>query len=99
MIKVKAKIYLYKHKGRKTPFSDGYRPAFSFDNSNNLFTGRIELISQNEFERGTLGEVFITFIANNTTENLIKIGKTFGFNEPPNEIGEGEVLEIISDTR
>ena len=61
-----------------------------------MFSGYIELINQNEFERGALGEVFITFIVNNTNENLIKIGKAFSFNEPPNEIGEGEILEIIA---
>ena len=82
MIKVKASIYLYKHKGRKTPFMNGYRPAFSFnENNDNTFTGYIELIDVTEFERGTLGEVFITFKPN---ENL-KEGKTFSINEPPFE--------------
>jgi len=93
MIKVKAKIYLYKHKGRKTSFGNGYRPAFSFDENNNqVFTGQIELINQDVFERGTLNEVYITFTSNSKS---LKEGTTFSINEPPIEIGEGEIIEIV----
>ena len=93
MIKVKAVIYLYKHRGRKTSFTNGYRPAFSFNqNDDEYLMGNIELIHSEEFALGTLGEVFITF----NSDKYLKVGRTFSINEPPNEIGEGEILEIIN---
>jgi len=92
MKKVKAKIYLYKHKGRTTPFISGYKPAFNFGDNNSFITGKIELIDMDKFLKGMLGEVYIYF---NDTNNVVSEGKTFSINEPPIEIGEGEVLEII----
>ncbi len=100
MIKIKAKIYLYKNKGRNGSFKSGYRPAFNFDgNDNNFFTGHIELINKDLFMRGDLEEVFITFITDNKSiQNFLKVGNTFSFNEPPIEVGEGEILDIISNS-
>ena len=96
MIKIKAKIYIYKHKAKKSFFVDGYRPAFCFDeDKSNFFTGHIELINQDKFDKGTLSDVYITFTNKNLVTNYIKIGQTFSINEPPNEIGEGEIIEIF----
>ncbi len=98
MIKIRAKIYLYKHKGRGSSIKDGYRPGFSFtDNNNEVFTGHIELIDSSEFETGTLGEVFISFTQNDLVEKFITVGNTFSLNEPPIEVGEGEILEILKN--
>ena len=96
MIKVKARIYLYKHKGRKTSFKERYRPAFNFDGTEKYYSGHIELMNQEEFALGTLGEVNITFNQESTVVGHLTKGNTFSINEPPIEIREGEILEIIN---
>ncbi|MDB9954024.1 hypothetical protein OAD49_00495 [Flavobacteriaceae bacterium] len=97
MIKIKARVYFYKHHGRETPIDSGYRPAFCFEQKKDFFfTGHIELVEKKLFEVGMQDEVYITFINADLLKGQIKEGKTFSINEPPIEVGEGEILEIIT---
>ncbi len=90
MFKIKAKIYLYENKGRKTPFKSGYRPLFNLENKTKA-SGKIDLIDKNLFYPGNQEEVFITFL----NKNELKVNDTFSFDEGLDTLGEGEVLEII----
>lgn len=98
MIKIKAKLYLYKENGRKTGFKTGYRPLFDFGSSSKK-SGQITLINQDIFDIGTKNDVYVEFLDYNFI-NDFKIGKKFYFDEGLNLLGEGEILEIydsISD--
>lgn len=95
MIKIKARIYLFKHEGRKTPFSSGYRPAIGFKKSKDFFTGHIDILENDKFLPGSIGEVTITFNNKNLVDTFLIKGNTFSINEPPVQIGEGEIIEIL----
>ncbi|WP_306353300.1 hypothetical protein [Flavobacterium sp. '19STA2R22 D10 B1'] len=94
MLKIKAKIYLYQYKARKTPFNSGYRPLFNFENDIKI-SGNIELINTDLFYPGLQDEVFITFISDSVSKNDIKLDTIFSFDEGLNILGEGQVVEVI----
>ena len=93
MIKVKAKIRLYKD-GRKTPFISGYRPLFSFIEEMKT-SGQIILNDQSEFYPGDEGVVEIVFL-NKEYLGTFDIGTKFTFGEGHEPLGEGEIKELIT---
>lgn len=94
MIKIKARLHLYKENGRKTGFKTGYRPLFNFEDYSKK-SGQIILINQDVFDIGTENNVYIEFLDKNFLGDF-KIGKKFYFDEGQNPLGEGEILEIYS---
>lgn len=93
MIKVKAKIKLYKNL-RKTPFTNGYRTMFNFVKEMKT-SGNIKLIDRDNFFPGDEGEVEINFLSKTHLRNDFNIGKKFSFGEGEEPLGEGEILEIV----
>ena len=89
MLKIKAKICLYKNNGRKTPFKSGYRPLFDIKNSK--YSGMIDLINKKDFFPGEEDIVYISFI------NLIdlNVDDVLFFSEGLANLGEAIVLEIL----
>lgn len=94
MIKVKAKIRLYKSaSSRKTPFKSGYRPMFNFIEEMKT-SGQIILNDKEEFFPGDEGVVEITFLNKDYLGNNFGIGTKFTFGEGREPLGEGEIKEI-----
>jgi len=96
MIRIKAKIYLYKYNGRKKPFDSGYRPLFNFVEESKT-SGMITLIHDHEFMPGTQKEVYIDFLNSEFLGSDFKTGKVFSFDEGSKILGEGEIIKIIDD--
>jgi translation elongation factor EF-Tu-like GTPase len=95
MIKVKAKIKLYKNDtSRKTPFTNGYRPLFNFIKEMKT-SGQIMLKDRNEFFPGDEGLVEITFLSKNYLGDDFGVGAKFVFGEGLEPLGEGEIIELI----
>jgi translation elongation factor EF-Tu-like GTPase len=95
MIKIKAKIKLFKSDaGRRTPFTNGYRPLFNFITEMKT-SGKITLKDRQEFLPGDEGIVEIEFLNKEYLGNDFEKGKKFTFDEGIEILGDGEVLEII----
>ncbi len=95
MIKVKAKIILYKGDNkRQNPFINGYRPVFEFVKKMKT-SGRISLINQEEFKPGEEGIVEIAFLNKDYLGRDFVVGKLFNFYESEEPLGEGEILELL----
>ena len=95
MIKVKAKIKLYKgEKKRRTPFSKGYRPLFQFIKETKT-SGLISLLNQEYFIPGEEGVVEISFLRKEYLGQDFNVGKSFKFYEGIEPLGEGEIIEIL----
>ncbi|MBN8703797.1 MAG: hypothetical protein J0M08_12085 [Bacteroidetes bacterium] len=95
MIKIKARIRLYSSdKGRKTPFTDGYRPLFNFVEEMKA-SGQITLLDRKEFYPNDEAEVEIRFVSKEYLGDDIKVGKKFVFGEGRSNLGEGVVIEIL----
>jgi len=93
MLTIKAILHLYDGI-RKTPFSNGYRPAFDFG-SESLTSGRISLKEgKNNFFPNEIGEVTIDFMFERFVKNKLKIGEKIYFYEGPHRLGEIKILEI-----
>jgi translation elongation factor EF-Tu-like GTPase len=93
---VKAKIKLYKKEnGRKTPFTSGYRPIFSFENQEEKTSGQIILIDREEFRPDEEGEVQIHFLSKFLGENFGE-GVKFTFSEGMIALGEGWIEKVLS---
>lgn len=96
MITIKAMLHLYDNI-RKTPFSNGYRPAFDFG-SESLTSGRILLDNENQlFYPNKTEEVKINFMFNEFFNNRLKVGERIYFYEGSNQLGEIEILEILEN--
>lgn len=93
MIKIKAIIKLYKD-GRKTPFINGYRPAFNFIEDLKT-SGQITLINKEAFYPGDEGLVEIAFLNKDYLGVNFSEGTKFTFGEGREPLGEGEVIEIL----
>ncbi len=93
MVHVKAIIRLYNN-GRQSPFSNGYRPLFSFVNSMKT-SGQIILSEHKLFYPGNEEEVEIRFLSKEYLGNDFKVGSTFTFGEGHNTLGEGKILRIM----
>lgn len=93
MISIKAILHFYDNV-RKTPFSNGYRPAFDFE-SESLTSGRILLENEKLFYPGEIGEVKIEFLFEEFLKNKLEIGEKIYFYEGPNRLGEIEIIEIL----
>jgi hypothetical protein len=94
MIKIIAELKLYVGKNkRQTPFTSGYRPAFSIL-EDTLTSGMINLLDRKEFYPGDQGIVEIKFIHIETNE--IERLKTYYFYEGENVFGEIKVLTLSS---
>jgi translation elongation factor EF-Tu-like GTPase len=92
MIKVKAKIKLYKtDSGRKTPFNSGYRPLFNFIPEMKT-SGQITLNDKEEFFPGDEGIVEIAFLNKDYLGNNFGVGTKFTFGEGQEPLGEGEII-------
>lgn len=95
MIKVRAKIKLYKGKGkRQTPFTTGYRPLFEFITETKT-SGQITLINQKEFRPGEEGVAEIAFLHHEYLGNDFAPGKRVKFYEGKEPLGEAEILELL----
>ena len=95
MIKVKAKIKLYKSdSGRKTPFNNGYRPLFNFIPEMKT-SGQITLKDREEFFPGDEVVVEIAFLNKDYLGNDFGAGTKFTFGEGAEPLGEGEIREVI----
>lgn len=92
---IKANLHLYINI-RKTPFSDGYRPAFDFG-SEILTSGRIMLIDEQNklFFPGETRQVKIDFIFYDFVKNKLKIGEKIYFYEGRNCLGYIIILDIL----
>lgn len=97
MIVIKAKLYLY-NDIRKTPFSNGYRPAFDFG-TESLTSGRITLLDNNKqlFYPGETGEVKINFLFKEFLGNKFNVGEKIYFYEGANCLGEIKIIEILDN--
>lgn len=93
MIEIRA-IIEFNHT-RKVPFFSGYRPAFLFI-PESYTSGQITLIDRERFNPGETGEVEIKFLNKDLLGKTFGIGSEFTFEEPPNILGTGRVLEILS---
>lgn len=93
MIRVKAVIKLYSD-GRKTPFSDGYRPLFDFIEETKT-SGQITLIDREAFYPGDEGIVEIAFLHRKALGDNFFEGTKFTFGEGRKPLGEGKILEIL----
>lgn len=93
MIRIKAIIRLYKN-GRKTPFSNGYRPLFDFAECTKT-SGQINLIDRDMFYPGDEGIVEIYFLKDLYLGNNFSEGVKFTFGEGREPLGEGEIKEIL----
>jgi len=97
MIKVKAKIKLYKSDvGRKTAFANGYRPLFNFIKEMKT-SGQITLRDRVEFIPGDEGIVEIDFLNKEYLGIDFGRGKKFTFDEGIKVLGDGEILEIVKE--
>jgi hypothetical protein len=96
MIRIKAKIILYKGTGRTWPIKTGYRPLFNFIPLSKT-SGSITVIDKYGIEVGSTGNVFIKFANGDFLGKDILIGKQFTFDEGTIALGEGEILEIIGN--
>lgn len=94
MIRVIANIRLYRHGGRKIPFTTGYRPLFSFIEEMKT-SGKITLKGMQEFSPGDEAIVEITFLNKKYLGNNFGLGTKFTFGEGREPLGEGEIKEII----
>ncbi len=84
-----AMLYLYEE-GRKTPFSNGYRPLFNVNGNN--YSGSINLENKNYLLPGEKSIVSIVFLNNHLK---LKEGDILYFSENTKVIlGEVEILEI-----
>lgn len=83
-------LTLYKE-GRKSPFSNGYRPLFNI--KNNKFSGRIKLENKEQLFPGEKVNVIIEFL----TDDLdIHKGEIITFDEGTSIIiGEVKILTIL----
>jgi translation elongation factor EF-Tu-like GTPase len=98
MIKVRANIELFiSPQGRKTPFKNGYRPAFSFVNASTKISGRIDLIDRDDLSPGMTGVAIITFIKGMIDDNYFRAGVKFSFGEGLFIMGEGIIEEVIEN--
>lgn len=98
MVKIEALVYMLLHNKRQTPIKDGYRPAFCFDfKEKSFFSGKMKFKESDSLSPGQSSIVEIFFIESDDLKEFLKKGATFSFNEPPNQIGEGEILEIIEN--
>ena len=95
MIQVRAQITLYKDHGRRTPFVSGYRPLFMFVPEMKK-SGQIKLTDRKAFVPGGHGVVEILFVDKDYLGLDFGVGKRFTFGEGGRELGEGEIIEIIS---
>lgn len=95
MIKIKARIRLFKGDlGRRTPFTNGYRPLFNFIKGMKT-SGQIILKDRQEFLPGDEGIVEIEFLNKEYLGDEFKKGKEFTFDEGIDILGNGQVLEIL----
>lgn len=95
MIKIRAKIKLYKGKGkRQTPFTSGYRPLFEFIQGMKT-SGQITLNDRLRFAPGEEGIVEIVFLNRKYLGNSFKPGLIAKFYEAKEPLGEAKVLEIL----
>jgi len=98
MIKIKARIELFKtEEGRKIPFTSGYRPAFTYSGASTKISGRIDLITTEEFSPGMIDTVIITFIKGMIDDKYFKPGEKFFFGEGTIVMGEGRIEEVIEN--
>ncbi|MCJ7935356.1 MAG: hypothetical protein MUW56_17440 [Chryseobacterium sp.] len=97
MITIKATLHMYDDI-RKTPFSNGYRPAFDFG-TESLTSGRIMLLDNKKqlFYPGEIGEVEISFMFEEFVKDKLKIGEKIYFYEGSNCLGEIKILEISNN--
>jgi hypothetical protein len=96
MIKFKALIKFNNESLRKTAFSSGYRPGFSF-NGNYYYqtSGQITLLDKKKLSPGESALAEIIPITREYLGSNFGPGSKFTFYEGKNLIGEGEVKEII----
>ncbi len=95
MIKIKAKLKLYKGKGkRKTPFLSGYRPLFGFSTETKT-SGQINLLNQKEIKPGEDEIVEIVFLNREYLGYNFGVGKTARFFEGEEPLGEVEIIELL----
>ena len=88
-MRINANLFLYKE-GRKTPFSNGYRPLFSINGKN--YSGEIHLKDRNDLSPGEKSIVKIVFLHDYLE---LQVGEILYFSEDTRIIlGEIEVLEI-----
>jgi len=92
MVKTRAYIKLFES-GRKTPFTSGYRPLFSFTEEMKT-SGSITLIDKDRFHPGDEGEVEIVFISEEYLGATFGKGSKFLFGEGGPPLGEGEIIQV-----
>jgi|SRR6185369_688662 len=95
LIKVLAKLNFLETSKRKTPFTSGYRPAFTFLNASTKLSGQITLLNKKYFNKGETAIVEIAFIKGIINDTYFKVGQKFHFAEEPNKIGDGEILQVL----
>ena len=93
-MKINANLFLYKE-GRKTPFTNGYRPLFNIGGKR--YSGSIQITNKDQVFPGEKSLVTINFF---TDFNLdIQKGAVILFGELPDmELGEIEVLNVIDSS-
>lgn len=88
--------------GRKTGFTNGYRPnhVFEYENGKMLeaYIGDIQFEGQELIMPGEEKVVTVRFHPNQKIENYLEIGQKLWIHEAAKCIGEAEILEITMPT-
>ena len=96
MIKFKASIKFNNESLRKTAFTSGYRPGFSFNSDSYYQTsGQITLLDKKNLYPGESALAEIIPITKKYLGSNFGPGSKFIFYEGRNLIGEGEVISVL----
>ncbi|MNE15500.1 hypothetical protein D3C80_1084100 [compost metagenome] len=93
MIKIKARLSLFKNTMRTMPIRTGYRPLFNFEVKSKK-SGQIELVNNEFIEVGNCGDVIVNFVNSEYLGENLKLGEKIFFDEGGERLGEIEILEI-----
>lgn len=94
MIKIKAKIHLFKGKNkRQIPLYSAYRPVFQFKN-NIATSGHIILTDREKVRPGETATVRILFAQANHLKNGDEYIEHFSFREGKEVLGEGVLIDV-----
>ncbi len=93
--KFRARITLFSTDlgGRRTPVYSGYKPSFAF-NTENHYSGQIELIGKEELQPGQSSLVDIQLLSARTFRRDLKRNDSFTITEGNKTIGTGVIEKI-----